>query len=244
MLFSGLETISYNINRRKPNLKLFEFGKTYHQIADKRIENKHLSVFVTGNRTQESWSVSEKTSDFFYMKSVANNILERLGVRNCQPAPVESSVFSEGITLKGNKKELVVIGLVKKSILKEFDIKQDVFYADFNWDNLLDLVKNNSIQYQEIPKYPEVRRDFALLLNDAVSFNDIHEIGFKTEKKLLKNINLFDVYTGDNLPEGKKSYAVSFTLQDEQRTLTDKQIDKIMGKLQKRYEEELGAELR
>ncbi|MFC4096963.1 phenylalanine--tRNA ligase subunit beta [Euzebyella saccharophila] len=244
MLFSGLEAISYNLNRRKPNLKLFEFGKTYHQQNGKKIENKHLSLFVTGNRHQESWSVHEKQSDFFYLKSVATNLLERLGITNLQPFPLVNTIFSEGIMLRGSKKELVSIGLVKKSILKKLDIKQDVLYADFNWDHIISLASKNSIQYKEIPKNPEVRRDFALLLNDSVTFNEIHQIGFQSEKKLLKTINLFDVYTGDKLPEGKKSYAVSFTLQDEQKTLTDKQIDKIMAKLQRRYEEELGAELR
>ncbi|MBC6998753.1 phenylalanine--tRNA ligase subunit beta [Cytophaga sp. FL35] len=244
MLFSGLEAISYNLNRRKPNLKLFEFGKTYHQQNDKKIENKHLSLFVTGNRNQESWSVHEKPSDFFYLKSVVTNLLERLGITDPQPTPLENTIFSEGITLRASKKELVCIGLVKKSILKKLDIKQDVLYADFNWDHIISLTSKNNIQYKEIPKNPEVRRDFALLLNDSVTFNEIHQIGFQTEKKLLKTINLFDVYTGEKLPEGKKSYAVSFTLQDEQKTLTDKQIDKIMAKLQRRYEEELGAELR
>lgn len=244
MLFSGLEAISYNLNRRKPNLKLFEFGKTYHQQNDKKIENKHLSLFVTGNRNQESWSVHEKPSDFFYLKSVVTNLLERLGITDSQPTPLENTIFSEGTTLRGSKKELVCIGLVKKSILKKLDIKQDVLYADFNWDHIISLTSKNNIQYKEIPKNPEVRRDFALLLNDSVTFNEIHQIGFQTEKKLLKTINLFDVYTGEKLPEGKKSYAVSFTLQDEQKTLTDKQIDKIMAKLQRRYEEELGAELR
>ena len=134
--------------------------------------------------------------------------------------------------------------MVTKKILKQFGISQEVLFADFNWDNVLELVKNNSIKFKEIPKYPEVRRDFALLLDDAVTFEQIDAIAIKTERQLLKDVDLFDVYEGNNLPEGKKSYAVSFILQDQNSTLTDAQIDKIMGKLQSNFEKELGAELR
>ncbi|AYN67924.1 phenylalanine--tRNA ligase subunit beta [Euzebyella marina] len=244
MLFSGLEAISYNVNRRKPNLKFFEFGKTYHLKGEQRNEYKHLSLLLTGNRSAESWAGAESKSDFFYLKSSVTSVLERLGVNNVAQASVKNSIYSEGLTFSINSKDLVSFGLVKKSLLKPLDIKQPVLYADFNWDNLIELASKKSISYQEIPKHPEVRRDFALLLDESVTFDQINELGFKTERKLLKNINLFDVYTGKNLPEGKKSYAVSFTLQDAQRTLTDKQIDKIMAKLQKSFEEQLGAELR
>ncbi|PKA96575.1 phenylalanyl-tRNA synthetase beta subunit [Flavobacteriaceae bacterium MAR_2009_75] len=244
MLFSGLEALSYNINRKKQNLKFFEFGKTYHLNDSKRTENKHLSLLVTGNRNGDSWIGSENKIDFFYLKSIVLNILERLGISQLQPSPVVDSVYAEGLTLSLKSKPLVTIGIIKKNLLKESGIKQEVLYADFYWDNVISFASKNSISYNEIPKHPEVKRDFALLLNDNVSFQEIHELGFKTERKLLKHINLFDVYTGKNLPEGKKSYAVGFTLQDANRTLTDKQIDKIMNKMQKRFEEELGAELR
>ena len=142
------------------------------------------------------------------------------------------------------KKTLVNFGLVKKSILKHFGISQSVLFADFNWDNVIEMAQHNKIKFNAIPKYPEVRRDFALLLDNNVSFEDIHTIAKQTEKQLLKNVNLFDVYEGKKLPAGKKSYAVSFTLQDEHKTLTDKQIDKIMSKLQANFESKLGAELR
>ena len=142
------------------------------------------------------------------------------------------------------KKKMVDFGLVKKSVLKHFGISQNVLFADFNWDNVLDMAQHNKIKFTAIPKYPEVRRDFALLLDNEVSFEEIHTIAKQTEKQLLKNVNLFDVYEGKNLPKGKKSYAVSFTLQDENKTLTDKQIDKIMKKLQSNFESKLGAELR
>lgn len=244
ILFSGLEAISHNINRKRQNLKLFEFGKTYHQYASERVENKHLSLLVTGNKTEDGWAVSTKKSDFYFLKAIIENALERLGLSNCNTDYTKDSVFSEGITLTLSKMELVSFGVVKKSILKEFDIKQEVLFADFNWDNILEAVKHNSIIFKEIPKYPAVKRDLALLLDNDVSFKKVHEIALQTERTFLKNVSLFDVYTGKKLPNGKKSYAVSFTLQDTNNTLTDKKIDKIMAKLQNRYEKELGAELR
>ncbi|SHJ04428.1 phenylalanyl-tRNA synthetase beta subunit [Arenibacter nanhaiticus] len=244
MLFSGLEAIAYNSNRKKPNLKFFEFGKTYHQYDSKRIENKHLSLLITGNRLEDSWTNSPKKSDFFYLKAITENALSRLGLNHLNSQPLTLDIYSEGITLKYAKKEIVSLGVIKKSILKAFDIKQEVLYADFNWDNILDAILNTEIVFKEIPKYPEVKRDFALLIDENVSFKQIYDIALETEKKLLTNINLFDVYTGSNLPQGKKSYAVSYTLLDEKGTLTDKKIDKIMNKLQQRYATDLGAELR
>ena len=244
MLFSGLEALSYNINRKSQNLKFFEFGKTYYQKGAIRVENKHLTLFLTGNRNSESWISSETKTDFYYLKALVTNILDRLGIVKVSPSPTLNAVFSEGLTLSFNTKELVSFGMVKKSLLKDKNVKQEVFYADFNWYNIIDLAQKNGIIYKEIPKYPEVKRDFALLLDDDITFNQIYQLSYKSEKKLLKEVNLFDVYTGKNLPQGKKSYAVSFTLQDAQRTLTDKQIDKIMDKLQNRFKEELGAELR
>jgi phenylalanyl-tRNA synthetase beta chain len=244
LLFSGLEAISYNINRKNRDLKFFEFGKTYRQTDKNRIENKHLSLFLTGNRTGDSWALPEKRTDFFYLKSIVTNVLSRLGISETVPRPTQNTIFSEGFALTFNSKELVSLGTVKKSILKEMDIKQEILYADFNWDQVIALAKKNDINYREIPKYPEAKRDFALLLDDRITFQQVYELGRRTEKKWLKQINLFDVYTGKNLPDGKKSYAVSFTLQNPQHTLTDKQIDKIMDKLQRSYEEELGAELR
>ncbi|WP_282055046.1 phenylalanine--tRNA ligase subunit beta [Maribacter luteus] len=244
MLLNGLETISYNINRKNRNLRFFEFGKTYHKYADRYVENKHLSLMVTGNRNETGWASPAKPTDFFFFKSVVKNILNRLGIPERTQTPAESSLFSEGLTLTAKKKKIVDFGVINKTLIKNFDIKQEVFYADFNWDNIIELVPKSEIKFMPIPKYPEVKRDFALLINENVAFKQIHDIAFQTERKLLKKVNLFDVYTGDKLPEGKKSYAVSFTLLDENKTLTDKQIDKIMSKLQQKYETELGAELR
>lgn len=244
LLFSGLEAVSHNINRKRNDLKLFEFGKTYHQYSEKREENKHLSLFVTGNKTEERWNSVASPSDFFYLKGTVEAILQRLGLNRIKSAPTKSDILSEGMSLSLGKKKLVDFGLVKKSVLKHFGISQNVLFADFNWDNVLDMAQHNKIKFTAIPKYPEVRRDFALLLDNSISFEDIHTIAKQTEKQLLKNVNLFDVYEGKNLPAGKKSYAVSFTLQDENKTLTDKQIDKIMNKLQSNFESKLGAELR
>ncbi|WP_439153381.1 phenylalanine--tRNA ligase subunit beta [Winogradskyella sp.] len=244
LLFSGLESVSHNINRKRNDLKLFEFGKTYHQYSEVREEQKHLSLFVTGNKNEERWNTVAAPGDFFYLKGTIETILERLGLNRLRSAPTKSDVISEGMSLSLGKKKLVDFGLVKKSVLKHFGISQNVLFADFNWDNVIEMAKHNKIKFTAIPKYPEVRRDFALLLDNAVSFGEIYTIAKQTEKKLLKDINLFDVFEGKKLPAGKKSYAVSFTLQDENKTLTDKQIDKIMSKLQSNFESKLGAELR
>lgn len=244
LLFSGLEAVEHNINRRRHDLKLFEFGKTYHDYNGNREELKHLSIFITGNKTTERWNSSTQPSDFFYLKGTITAVLERLGISRIKASPIQNDIFSEGITLSFGKTKLVEFGLVTKKILKQFGISQQVLFADFNWGNVLELAKNNSIKFKDIPKYPEVRRDFALLLDDAVTFEQIDAIAMKTERQLLKDVDLFDVYEGNNLPEGKKSYAVSFILQDQNSTLTDAQIDKIMGKLQSNFEKELGAELR
>ncbi|MFD0861486.1 phenylalanine--tRNA ligase subunit beta [Sungkyunkwania multivorans] len=244
LLFSGLEALSYNLNRKRSDLKLFEFGKTYHNFESGREEHKHLTLLVTGNRDEESWTSKQKMSDFFYLKGIITSILARLGIDTIKTSPAKSDIFSEGLSLSFGKMKLVEFGILKKKLTKAFDIKQQVLFADFNWDNLLEVVTYNTSKFRPIPKFPEVRRDFALLLDDKVSFSEIFTLAKQTEKQLLKEVNLFDVYAGKNLPKGKKSYAVSFTLQDENKTLTDKQIDKIMKKLQSNFENKLGAELR
>ena len=243
LLFSGLEAISYNINRKNTDLKLFEFGKTYHNYPTGYEEKKHLTLFLTGNRNQETWTSGQKPTDFFLFKGYVNAVFERLGIQKTQNQPITNDVFSEGIAVSLGKDTIVEMGVVKKSILKQFGIKQEVFYADFNWAVILKLI-SNKIKFTEIPKYPEVRRDLALLLDQSVTYESIYTIAKQTEKSLLKNIDLFDVYEGKNLPEGKKSYALSFSIQDSSKTLTDEQIDKIMSKLQKNFESELGAVLR
>jgi phenylalanyl-tRNA synthetase beta chain len=243
LLFSGLEAISYNINRKNSDLKLFEFGKSYHKFLSGYEEIKHLTLFQTGNRNQENWTNAQKPSDFFLFKGYVESVLSRLGIAKIKSLEVTTDVFSEGIALGVGNDILVEFGVVKKSILKHFGIKQEVFYADFNWAIVLKLM-SSKIKYTEIPKYPEVRRDLALLLDQNVTYDNIYTIARQTEKSLLKDINLFDVYEGQNLPEGKKSYALSFMIQDNTKTLEDAQIDKIMNKLIKNFESELGATLR
>ena len=244
LLFSGLEAISYNINRKNADLKLFEFGKTYHRIEGNITENKHLSIFVTGNQNKESWTSIAQKSSFFFLKAAVELIFERIGIKNLQSTPTSSSVFSEGIQLSQGKNTLVELGVVNPKTAKAFGINQSVLFADFNWSLIIENLKAKNILLQDIPKFQPVRRDFALLLNNSVTYKEIYDLALKQEKKLLKEVNLFDVYEGENLPEGKKSYAVSFTLLDNNKTLTEKQIDKIMNKLQLSFEKELGAELR
>lgn len=244
MLFTGLESIAFNANRKRADLRLFEFGKTYHSYDSGREEARHLAVYLTGNRNAEGWNVPSKPSDFFLLKGTIEAILSRLGISKFNYAPTKHSDLSEGMNISLGKTKLVDFGIVKRNICKKMNVDQEVLYADFNWDNVLMMASKQRFSLNDIPKYPQVRRDFALLLDEKVAFSEIDTIAQKTERKLLKDVSLFDVYEGKNLPKGKKSYAVSFTLQDEHKTLTDKQVDKIMGKLQQQFESQLGAELR
>jgi len=244
LLFSGLESVAYNINRKNNSLKFYEFGKTYHKYNDKYQEDKHLSLLVTGNRSKENWNIIHKKSDFFYIKGLITNILNRLGVDALKTTPIKQDVFSEGVTMSLGKIKLVEFGVIKSSILKEFGIKQSVLFADFNWDNLLKITGNKNMKVTEPTKFPPVKRDLALLLDSKIEFKEIYNLAFQSEKHLLKEVDLFDVYEGDKLPKGKKSYAVSFLLQDESKTLADKEIDKTMKKLQQIFEKNLEAVLR
>ncbi len=244
LLFSGLESVTYNINRKNSSLQFYEFGKTYHKNNDKYQENKHLTLFVTGNRTKESWSIANKTSDFFFLKGIIISLLDRLGIDKVKSFPCKQDIFSEGLSLGLGKNKFVEFGTVKRSVLKEFGIKQEVLFADFNWDSILKITGNKKNKVSELPKFPSVKRDLALLLDSNTSFDELYNLAFKSEKKLLKEVDLFDVYEGNKLPDGKKSYAVSFLLQDETKTLADKQIEKIMQKLQLTFEKNLNAVLR
>jgi phenylalanyl-tRNA synthetase beta chain len=244
LLFGGLESIAYNINRKNSSLQFYEFGKTYHRYKEKYEENKHLTLFVTGNRTKESWSIDHKVLDFFFLKGIITSLLSRLGIEKVKSSPTKQDVFSEGVSFGLGKMKLVEFGVVKPTILKEFGIKQEVLFADFNWDTILKLTGNKKISVTELQKFPSVKRDLALLLDSKTAFDEVYNLAFQTERKLLKEVDLFDVYEGDKLPDGKKSYAVSFILQDETKTLADKQIDKIMQKLQQAFEKKLDAVLR
>lgn len=245
MLFSGLESLRYNNNRQINDLKFFEFGKTYHQFGEQRQEVKHLSIFVMGNQLPETWNVKEQATDFFYLKGVLESLFQSLGIVITSQSASKSSFISEGLQLKNGKITLVDFGRLSKKLTKHFDLENEVMYADIYWDNfIIVLASQQRFAFQEIPKFPSLRRDFALLLDQHISFDEIKEIAFNTESKILKDINLFDVYEGNNLPQNKKSYAVSFIFQDECKTLTDKQVDKVMKKLLNQFEGQLSATLR
>ncbi|MCF6212823.1 MAG: phenylalanine--tRNA ligase subunit beta [Flavobacteriaceae bacterium] len=244
MLFSGLEAVSFNINRKNKTLKLFEFGKTYHKFNDKYQEEKHLSLFVTGSRLPSAWNAASQQSDFFYFKGIVTVLLKRMGLIDFKSKPTKNDVFSEGLSFSLGKIKLVDFGVVRADITKGCAIKQEVFYADFNWTTLLKLTQNKTISVTLPPKFPEVKRDLALLIDDEVRFLDVYNLAKQTECHYLKSVDLFDVYQGKNLPEGKKSYAVSFVLEDTEKTLEEKQIESIMSKLQKALESKLGASLR
>ncbi|EDM43520.1 phenylalanyl-tRNA synthetase beta subunit [unidentified eubacterium SCB49] len=244
MLFSALEVAAYNSNRKMPDLKLFEFGKTYHNYSSGREERKHLSVLITGKKATENWNSPSETSGFFYIKGIVSAIFEHLGIVDTKEGVLKNDLFAEGITINSNKVTLVELGVLRKKVTKAFGLDSEMVYADFKWDAVLEALAKKTFKLKSIPKFPQVKRDFALLLDENVTFADLKNTAYQTEKSLLKEVSLFDVYTGGNLPEGKKSYALSFTLQDEKKTLTDKQIDKIMNKLQMRFEKDFGASLR
>ena len=244
MLFGAMEALAYNSNRKMKDVKLFEFGKTYHNYPDSRVEKKHLTMIVSGSRTDDSWTTANRKSDFFYFKGVISALLARLGINSYEEKDVREDIFSEGLSLCAGKNKLVDFGIVSKKVRSHFDVDAETLFADFDWNAVLKTISSNDFTLSAIPKFPSVKRDFALLLDSEVSFGKLKEAALQTEKNLLKEVSLFDVYTGNKLPKGKKSYALSFTLQDERKTLTDKQIDKIMKKLQQRFEKDFGASLR
>jgi phenylalanyl-tRNA synthetase beta chain len=255
LLFGGLESINYNINRKKPNLKLYEWGNCYYfdkskENIDKPLkaynEELRLALWLTGDDTEENWAKKQQKVSFFHAKAFANSIFDKLGIA-CDVADADDApndIFDYGLKLSLNNVLLGYVGLVSEKIRKSLDIKQEVFYAEIRWEIAFNAAQKKKVQFTEISKYPEVRRDLALLINSNVTFAQIKEVALKTERKLIKSINLFDVYQGANLGEGKKSYAVSFILQDDTKTLADKQIDKAMQNLIAAYNRDLEAQIR
>ena len=256
LLFGGLESICRNINHKMPNLRFFEFGNCYHYSPEKKndedpikayTEEMHLGMWTTGKRVEGSWAHADEKASFYELKAYVMNIFTRLGVN---PGIVvtetsDNNIFGKALALKARSgKVLCEMGTVCHKLLKKMDIDQDVFYADINWDNVMRAIKKNEVLYHDISKFPSVSRDLALLIDKSVEFEQIEQIARQTEKKLLKSVELFDVYEGKNLPEGKKSYAVNFILQDETKTLNDKQIEAIMTKLINNLKQKLNAELR
>lgn len=256
LLFGGLESISYNVNRKSSNLRFFEFGNCYHVNPDKLAsdipikaysEEQHLGLWVTGKRVENSWAHGDEPSSYYELYAYVQNIFTRLGVSDSVLITEKSdnNIYSSALIIKTRGGKVVAeIGLVANNILKGFSLASDVYYADIHWTTLMTCLRKGDVQYEEISKYPAVSRDLALLLDQSVEFAQIEQVAKQSEKKLLKRVELFDVYEGKNLPAGKKSYAVNFILQDENATLNDKQIDAIMKKMITNLSIKLGAELR
>jgi phenylalanyl-tRNA synthetase beta chain len=250
MMFGGLESVAHNQNRQHPNLKLFEFGKTYQNFeqengANKYVETQKLNIWLTGQKETENWAANKNKVSFYSLKGITDAILTKLGInKNIQISTLTSDLFEDGYQIKIAKKVVGEIGWVKPELLKQFKVKNQVFYADLNWDNIIDLTVMNKVKFSELPKTQFVRRDFSLLLDDNITFAQIQEIARKADRKILKEVGLFDVYEGKNLEKGKKSYAVNFIFQDQEKTLQDKAVDKIMDKIRLGLENELKAQLR
>ncbi len=244
MVYGLLESVSYNLNRKSNSLKLFEFGNTYHRYSEGYSEQKHLSLVLTGNHSPEYWGLEERPAGLFYLKGIIKSLLDRLGIIALDYGKTKSDLFAEGMAWSSGKTKLVEFGVLKSTVLKEFGIKQEVLFADLDWGRVVEHAGRKTLTITELPKYPEVRRDLALLIDEQVNFLDLHDFAMHTERKLLKEVDLFDVYTGDKLPAGKKSYALSFILQDANRTLEDKQIEKVMTRLQEGFRQKFGAEIR
>ena len=256
LLFGGLESIQHNVNRKRQNLRFFEFGNIYTFDPEKQNdddpmqaykEQYHAALWVTGKRVEGSWAHQNEDSTFYELSACVENILRRIGVK---PGMIvrkksENVIFSAGLTIENRGgKTLVEMGIISKKLQKQFGLDNPVYYAELNWSALMKMVKKNEVLYTEISKFPPVSRDLALLVDNSVEFAQIEQIARQTEKKFLKNVELFDVYEGDKLPAGKKSYAVNFILQDEEKTMGDKQIDAIMQKLIANLKKQLNAELR
>ena len=256
LLFGGLESIAHNANRKNADLKFFEYGNCYYYHEEKKnpekalaayTEDYHLGLWVTGKKVANSWAHADEDSSVYELKAYVENIFSRVGLqmRDLVVGVQDSDIYAASLAVytRGGKL-LASLGIVSHKILKGFDIDNEVYFADINWKELLKAIRNVKVNYVELTKFPAVKRDLALLIDKKVQFAEIEKIAYETEKKLLKEVSLFDVYEGKNLEAGKKSYAVSFMLQDENATLNDKQIDKIMQKLIKNLETKLDAKLR
>ena len=252
LLFSGLEAVAYNRNRKSADLKMFEFGSIYFKTTSNKPscaledirEESRLSLLLAGMRGEENWNEKQSAVDFYFLKSIVENVLRKLGLSCSKTEETSNEQIGNGLILFSGKSELVRFGWVNKTVLRKFDIKQEVFFADFNWDTLMDLSGNSQVRYRELSKFPEVRRDLALVVDQQVHYLELEQLAFQTERKLLKRVGLFDVYEGDKIAAGKKSYALSFILGDEQATLTDKQVESAMERLIRVFREKVNAEIR
>lgn len=256
LLFGGLESIVRNVNRKKPNLQFFEFGNCYHyspECYDEQrpikaySEEMHLALWLTGKRVEGSWAHQDEPTSFYQLKAYVENILTRLGLPQGMliAATTDNNIFAKALTLKNRDGQAVVeMGIVSHKLQKQFGLTTEVYYADLNWTLLMKLIRKQKVQFTDIPRYPAVSRDLALLIDKSVTFAQVEQVARQTERKLLKQVQLFDVYEGKNLPEGKKSYAVNFILQDMEKTMSDKQIDNIMQRIIANLQKQLSATLR
>ncbi len=256
LLYGGLENIIHNANRKHADLNLYEFGNCYFYDADKTnpdnpvaqySEETHLGVWLCGKRNSKNWAVAETQSSAYELKAHVENILSRLGLDKTTKLihePFSNELFASAMSISTRQELLVKWGVVHHQVLKGLDINTDVYFAEFNWDALMKATRKHVVLFNELPKFPSVKRDLALLIDKNITFAEIEKIAYSSEKKLLREVTLFDVYEGKHLPEGKKSYAVNFILQDYEKTLDDKRIDKIMGKIQQNLEKQLDAQLR
>jgi phenylalanyl-tRNA synthetase beta chain len=243
MLFTGLEVCAYNINRRQKDLRLFEFGKIYFKTGGKYIEEERLALYVTGNSETENWQHKTQPATYYDLARHVNQVIQKSGITSIKQEVVKDQLFEYALQLSAGNKNIGLVGKVKPALLRDLGIKQEIFYAELN-TALLFTTANPMLVIQEVPKFPEVRRDLSLVLDKGVSFDEIRKMVLNTEKRLIRDIIAFDVYEGENLPAGKKAYALGFTLLDEAKTLTDEEIDKTMTRLMNAFEQTLGAVIR
>ena len=245
MIFSGLNVIKHNINRKRSNLKLFEVGKEYHKKKDNKYEeSEKLAIFICGNRNNINWNSNEKKSDYFYLKGVVKSIIQKLGFNNVKSKPIIKNNIYEGETISFNKSEIVSFGLIDKSLCQNFDLEIDILYAEIDLKTILNKYLDKPIQFKSISKFPEVTRDLSILIDNELKFEKINKAIKQINQKLIKEITLFDVYDGENLPKNKKSYGISFKIQDAEKTLSDAEIEDIMNKVIEKLKKEFSAELR
>ncbi len=245
MIFSGLDVLKYNINRKKNNLKLFEVGKEYHKSDDgKYVEIEKLALFICGFKNDNHWNTLEKKSDYFFLKGIIKSITDRLGFSNVKSKPITSDNISDGETIFYNKSEILSFGLISKDVCEYFDINEKVLYAEIDVKTVLDKYSIKPVQFKSISKFPEVTRDLSILIDDDLNFDKIYKTSKQIDQNLIKDVSLFDVFEGKNLPKNKKSYGISFKLQDNKKTLSENEIEEVMGKIISRLKKEFNAELR
>ncbi len=244
MVYSMLSSIEYNQKRKYSDIKFFEFGKTYHLNGEQYREENHLAIALAGKFVSNHWKVKDENIGFYHLKAIIDGLFQKLGIQDVEISDVEDGAFAYGLNYTKNKQLLVSFGLVNPAIVKKSDVNGSVYFADIHWDMVMKALKKHKVFFKEISKFPAVRRDLALLMDDNIEFKQLKDVAFRSERKYLKEVNVFDVYKGDKLPEGKKSYALSFILQDEEKTMDDKRIDAIISKFITNFEKETGAIVR